>query len=92
MNRTDLTELHFEGNDSKTQRLLAEMNANTDMLAGRTKAYACYRFGLEDQPPHSRKEAAAFFSITEERAGTLETAVFRQMGIRFPGGRTGRRG
>ncbi len=81
MNDMDGMVFTFEGDGIGQQTMREEMNECIDSLIGKTRAFAVYRFGLEGQEPHSRKEAAEHFSITVERAATLETTVFRQMGI-----------
>ncbi|MBE5802839.1 MAG: hypothetical protein E7319_11240 [Clostridiales bacterium] len=84
MSETDRMELCFEEDGAGRQTRREEMNQHLDAFTGKTRAFAAYRFGLEDQEPYSRREAAEQFTITEERTGTLESTVFRQMGIKTP--------
>lgn len=59
------------------------VNEATALLSERQWQYISYRFGIEDNVYHSRKETATHFSLSESRAKTLEKQALKIIRTHF---------
>ncbi|MBE6665769.1 MAG: hypothetical protein E7603_06085 [Ruminococcaceae bacterium] len=64
--------------------IMKEMNDGLCRLSGINREIAIYRFGLDGQKRHSRRDTAEHFSIPFEQIPSWESAVLRRMHLRVP--------